>query len=85
MEFSANVDIDIDEIMSELEDDDLINELCARGYKEPVKQRDYINQKNTEDDLLWALRSGRYQEFFIELERQNPEFKGLVDKFYPVR
>lgn len=79
------VDVDVQDLMSELEDDDLIEELLARGYMEPMKRKDYISTKSETEDIVWHFRNGRYQDFFLALERENPELKGITEIFSPVR
>jgi hypothetical protein len=82
---TVDVDMNVEEMMSELEDDDLIEELLARGYMEPMKRKDYISTKNETEDIVWYFRNGRYQDFFLALERENPELVGITEIFSPVR
>lgn len=87
MHRTVNVDVDVDvgDIISEMDDDELIGELLARGYMEPMKRKDYISTKNETEDIVWHFRNGRYQDFFLALERENPELVGITEIFSPVR
>ena len=65
------VEVDLDEF----EDDDLIDELEARGYK--VFMEDQEDQHPEIQEMIWRFSRGHIEDAMILLERRFPEMYGI--------
>jgi len=65
------VDIDLDDF----DDDDLIDEIEARGYK--VIPEDKEDEHPVLQEMIWRYRAGYIEDAMLLLERKFPEMHGI--------
>jgi hypothetical protein len=68
---STYVDVDL----SDIDDDDMIEELEARGYK--ILMRDHEDQHPEIQEAIWRFKNGYLEDTVMLLERHFPELYGL--------